>query len=133
MSEMRRTLTTLAAALALGVFLSGVVHSADDELSTDLMQSIEDTNKSMASHIALQNAKGATSDAKELQEMFTQVESFYVNKGDAPDAVELARKSKLLSGEILKQVDSKAFDKAVDTATDLARTCKTCHNFYKKS
>jgi uncharacterized cupredoxin-like copper-binding protein len=133
MSEMRRNLTTLAAALVLGAFLSGVVHSADDELSTDLMQSIEDTNKSMASHIALQNTKGATSDAKDLQEMFTQVESFYVHKGDAPDAVELARKSRTLSGEILKQVDAKEFDKAVNTATDLARACKTCHNFYKKS
>jgi len=95
---MRRTLTTLAAAVALGTFLIGVVHSADEEeLSTDLMQSIEDTNKSLASNIATQNAKGATSDAKELNEMFSQVETFYVHKSDAVDAVELARKSKNLS------------------------------------
>jgi ABC-type sugar transport system substrate-binding protein len=131
---MRRTLTTLAAAVALGTFLIGVVHSADEEeLSTDLMQSIEDTNKSLASNIATQNAKGATSDAKELNEMFSQVETFYVHKSDAVDAVELARKSKNLSAEIIRQVDAKAFDKATNTATDLSRACKTCHNFYKKS
>lgn len=128
-----RPWVTVAATLIWGGVLMGSVQGADEELSTDLMQSIEDTNKSLASHIALQNAKGATDDAKELQDMFTQVETFYNHKGDAVDAVELARKSKVLSGEIVKQVDAKAFDQATNTATNLSRTCKTCHNFYKKS
>lgn len=133
MMDMRRTLTTLAAALALTALGVGSVHSADEELGADLMQSIEDTNKSLASNIATQNTKGAASDAKELSEMFTQVESFYVHKGDAADAVELARKSRTLSGELIKLIGASEFDKATHTATDLSRTCKACHNFYKKS
>lgn len=129
---MRSTWITLALASALAAPLVGA-RSATDELDTDLMQAIEDTNKSMASNIATRDGKAASADARELGEMFGKVETFYVQKGDAPDAVELARKSKALSGDLLKLISAKDFDTATHTATDLARTCKTCHNFYKKS
>ena len=126
---MRRAIAALAALLAL----AGGVRSAQDELDTDLMHSIEDTNKSLASNIAVKEAKNASSDARELGEMFAQVEAFYVRKGDAADAVELAKKSRELSARILQSVSASDFGAATDTATTLSRTCKTCHNFYKKS
>jgi len=125
----RKALVTAVALLAL----AGGVRSATDELDTDLMHAIEDSNKSLASNIATQQAKGAGNDAKELTEMFAQVESFYVNKGDAPDAVQLAKKSRELSAQIQQLVGSSDFGAATDAATTLSRTCKTCHNFYKKS
>ena len=121
------------AAFTLLAAVAGGVRSAEDGLSTDLMQTIEDTNKSLASNIALKDGKRASSDAKELTEMFAQVEAFYVGKGDAPDAADLARKSRELSGQILRSVASNDYTSATDSATNLSRTCKTCHNFYKKS
>ena len=126
---MRKAIAVAAALLAL----AGSVRSAEDELDTDLMQSIEDSNKSLASNIGIKDGKGATTDAKDLTEMFAKVEAFYVKKGDAADAVDLSKKSLDLSGQILKQIAAKDFDTATDTATTLSRTCKTCHNFYKKS
>jgi hypothetical protein len=128
-----RFATRAIAAFALLAAVAGGVRSAEDGLSVDLMQTIEDTNKSLASSIALKDGKRASSDAKELTEMFAQVEAFYVKKGDAPDAVDLAKKSRELSGQVLRSVSANDYGGATDLATNLSRTCKTCHNFYKKS
>lgn len=112
--------------------LSAGVRSAEPELSVDLMQSIEDTNKSLSSNIALSNKPGATDDAKQLTQMFAEVETFFMHKGDAANAVELAKQSKDLSADIVKLVAANNFDAATNAATTLSRTCRTCHTFYKK-
>ncbi len=123
----------LIIAAAIMSALIGGVQAADAELDMDLMQTIEDTNKSLSSNIAIQNAVASTSDARELQELFGKVESHFVAKGDAADAVELSRKSKDLAGNIIKSVAAKDYGTATDAATDLSRACRTCHTFYKKS
>jgi hypothetical protein len=125
---MRKVILFFGAALALaaGVCL------AQAELDTDLMQAIEDTNKSLTSNIALKNAKASIADAKELTAMFEKVEAYFVQKGDAANAVDLTKKSKDLTIAIVQSVTANDFDKATDSATTLSRTCKTCHNFYKK-
>lgn len=119
--------------LFFGIFslLVAVAKSAQDEMDIDLMQTIEDTNKSLASNIAIKDAKSSAADAKELEALFEKVEVFFVNKGDAPDAVDLSKKIKDLSGDIVTFVAVNDFASAAETATTLSRTCKTCHNFYK--
>ena len=114
------------------LFASGAIGAAEIELDTDLMHSIEDTNKSLASNIALKDTKAALSDCKELNGMFEQVQTFFTQKGNADDAVDLARKSKDLTVEIVKQIGGKDFDSATNSATALSRNCRTCHTFYKK-
>jgi len=126
---MPRAIVAVVALLAL----AGTARSDQEELDTDLMHSIEDSNKSLASNIAIRQGKGAGIDAKDLAEMFAQVEAFYVKRGDAADAVELAKRSRDLSGQILQSVSASDFGSATDSATTLSRTCKTCHNYYKKS
>jgi len=112
--------------------LAASVHSAESELDTDLMQSIDDTNKSLSSNIALKDVKAASADSKELNDMFNKVETYFVNKGGADDAVDLARKSKDLTLQIAHAVDQHDFDSASNSATALSRNCRTCHTFYKK-
>ena len=128
-----RKLTSVLFAMAVLGGLGGVVYAADAELDMDLMQTIEDTNKSMASNIATQNAAGSTADAKELQALFAKVEQHFVAKGGADDAVDLSRKSKDLAESIVKSVAAKDYGAASDSATTLSRNCRTCHTFYKKS
>lgn len=123
----------MAAGLAALVLMTGAVQSAEEEIDTDLMQTIEDTNKSLASNIATMDPRGSLADAAELHAMFQKVDAFYVHKGDAADAVELARKSLNLAQRIQELVKARDFRTATDVATDLSRTCKTCHNFYKKT
>lgn len=117
--------------IAVSMLLSAGVRSAE-ELSVDLMQTIEDTNKSLSSNIALSNKQGATADAKELTQMFAEVETFFDHKGDAKNAVDLAKQSKELSSEIVGYVAANNFESATTAATTLSRTCRTCHTFYKK-
>ena len=119
-------LTLLSAAIALNAVC------AEPEMGMDLMQNIEDANKSLSSNIALANKQAAGDDAKELARMFEEVETFFVHKGDAANAVDLARQSRELSAEIVQLVATGKFEVATDKATTLSRTCRTCHTFYKK-
>ena len=54
------------------VALVGVVH-ANKGIDMDMMQTIEDLNKSLSSNIALQDSKGSKADAQELQSLFVEV------------------------------------------------------------
>lgn len=112
--------------------LAGPAGSATPELGMDIMQSIEDLNKSLASRIALRDATGSTADAKELDALFADVEAHFTARGDAENAVALSRKTRTLALQIVRFIEARDFGAAGDTATDLARTCKTCHTFYKK-
>ena len=120
----------LSAILSVNVLSSYAI--AGEELDQDLMQTIEDTNKSLSSNIALQRIDASVSDAQDLNNMFATVEAHFVKKGDAENAVDLSKKSKDLSQDIIKLVNEKNFDSATNSATELSRTCKSCHTFYKK-
>jgi hypothetical protein len=101
-------------------------------MDMDLMQNIEDTNKSLSSNIALQKAADSKADAKALDDMFAIVETHFVKKGDAENAVDLAKKSRTLASDIIKSVDANNFESANNSATELSRACRSCHTFYKK-
>ena len=116
----------LSAAIALNAVC------AEPEMGMDLMQNIEDANKSLSSDIALGNKQAAGDDAKELARMFLEVQTFFEHKADAANAVDLARQSRELSTEIVQLVATGKFEAATDKATTLSRTCRTCHTFYKK-
>jgi hypothetical protein len=120
---------SLLAAIAL---IATTAIAATPELGMEVMQNIEDLNKSLASNIALRNAPATLSDARELDQLFAQVETHFVQRGDAANAVELTQKSRTLAAQIVKSATSGDFGAATDAATDLSRTCRTCHTFYKK-
>lgn len=115
------------------MLLAGSVISAQVEVDDDFMRNVEDTNKSLANHIALKNIKAGSGDAKELEQMFALVEAFYANKGDAGEALTISKKSRALLHEIDSLLNARDFDSANLKATDLSRACKDCHNFYKKT
>jgi hypothetical protein len=76
--------------------------------------------------------QASADDAKQLQQLFGKVEAHFQSKSGAADAVDLARKSETYASDIIKLVANNKFDDAADTATNLSRTCRTCHTFYKK-
>lgn len=108
----------------------------ESEMDMDLMQSIEDTNDSLTSNVALEDADAATADAQTLDELFAVVVKHYQKDlaagNDVAEAVRLSEKSKKISGDIISQVKAGDFESAANSATELSRTCKTCHNFYKE-
>lgn len=122
----------VSTALAASASSANTTSVADIDLDTDLMHAIEDTNKNLASDIALKDVKAATSDSNDLNDMFEKVEAYFVQKGGADDAVELSRKNKNLTQDIVKAISVNNFTAATDSATALSRNCRTCHTFYKK-
>ncbi len=130
---MRRTRLAILLAAVSAVLACANVRSAEAELGIDLMQAIDDANKSLASNIAQKDAKGSISDARDINQAFVQVEAFFAAKPDAHDAVELSKKTRELTDAIVRAVGESHFDAAADSATELSRTCRTCHTFYKKS
>jgi predicted DNA-binding protein len=114
------------------VAMTGSVVAAQSTVDEDFMQIMEDRQKSLSSNISLKNATAAREDVKELEDMFNEVEAFYVHKGNATDAVNWSKESKELAAAIEKYVASNDFDTASQTSATLAKTCKTCHRVYKK-
>lgn len=112
--------------------MTGSVVAAEVSVDEDYMQVMEDRQKSLSSNIALKNGQAAVEDAKELDQMFNDVEAFYAQKGNATDAVNWTKESKDLSVAITKYVASNDFDTASVKAVTLAKTCKECHSVYKK-
>lgn len=112
------------------------VAAEEAEMDMDLMQTIESANDNLSSNIALENGESAIADAQTLNELFAVVAEHYEKEAaagkDVAEAIDLTRKSLKFSAEIITFVEQEDFESAANTATDLARTCKTCHNFYKE-
>src|SRR5262245_701585 len=106
--------------------------SAHAELGMELMQTMEDVNKSLASNLSLRDQKASLVDAAELDRMFAEVEAHFVARGDAANGVEISRQSRGLAQQVHKAVTAGDFDAATDAATQLSRACRRCHTFYKK-
>lgn len=126
----------VAVIIISNLLMNSVSFAEETEMDMDLMQTIESTNDNLASNIALENAESAIADAQTLSELFAVVESHYNKEAqsgkDVAEAVDLSKKSLKFSGEIMTFLEQNDFESAANTATDLARTCKTCHNFYKE-
>jgi len=98
----------------------------------DLMQLMDDRNKSLASNLALRKGADAREDAAGLAAIFVDVEAYYVKKGHSDDAVGWARQSRALAEKIVKDVVAREFDRAAVSAVVLSKTCKSCHDVYRQ-
>lgn len=119
-----------SASVLLPLLVAGTVYAAVD-LSADDMREAEDTLHNLDSHISLQDKK-ALDDAKELARYFQQVEGHFGAKADAARGVEFSRKSREHAAAIVADIEAGDYDKAQDRLGDLTRSCKTCHEVYKK-
>ncbi|MBV8466882.1 MAG: hypothetical protein JO218_13135 [Burkholderiales bacterium] len=125
---MRRTLVVIGIQLSLA---AAVVWAADVDISTDLMQSIEDTTKDLDSNVALKDGQQALHDAKALATLFDEVEQHFHQASDAPRGVELSQQSHRLVDAVASKVAANDFDAAATSVDQLEHTCKQCHQLYK--
>ena len=119
--------------IALGALaLAGAALSAGVDVDGELMRGVDDTAKSLDSNVAMKDDKAAAADARALVETFARVESHYGEKTDTADAVGFARRSQELAAQALKAIEAKDFDAAGEAVNQLTRSCKNCHEVYKK-
>lgn len=115
---------------ALPLLITTAVLAAQG-LSADDMRDAEDTLHNLDSRISLQDRK-ALDDARELAAYFKQVEAHFSTKADAARGVDFSRKSQAHANAIATAVEANNYDAAMDALSDLTRSCKTCHEVYKK-
>ena len=124
---------TLLAAILQFTLLGTALCAADAvDVDGDLMRGIDDTAKSLDSDVAQKDAKAALADARSLVETFARIESHYGQKPETADAVGFAHQTQQLAAKALKAIEAQDFDAAGDAVNQLTRSCKTCHEVYKK-
>ncbi|KQY81006.1 MULTISPECIES: cytochrome c [Roseateles] len=120
--------STLTAALLPPLIATAALAA---QVDADSMRDAEDVLHNLDSRISLQDKK-ALDDAKELARYFQQVEGHFSAKADASRGVDLARKSQAHATAIAAAVEAGNYDAAMDSLSDLTRSCKACHEVYKK-
>lgn len=115
---------------ALSLLITTAVLAAQG-LSADDMRDAEDTLHNLDSRISLQDKK-ALDDARELAAYFQKVEGHFSAQADAARGVEFSRKSQAHAKAVATAVEANNYDAAMDALSDLTRSCKTCHEVYKK-
>jgi hypothetical protein len=117
---------------AVQLMLAGGALCASFDIDGDLMRGIDDTAKSLDSNVAQKDAKAAAADARSLIDTFARVESHYAEKPETADAVGFAHHTQELAAQTLKAIEASDFDAAGDAVARLTRSCKNCHEVYKK-
>ncbi|MFL6696408.1 MAG: cytochrome c [Vitreoscilla sp.] len=117
---------------AVQLMLAAGALCATFDIDGDLMRGIDDTAKSLDSNVAQKDAKAAAADARSLVDTFAHVESHYAGKPETADAVGFAHHTQELATQALKAIDASDFDAAGDAVAQLTRSCKNCHEVYKK-
>jgi len=124
--------TLLAALLQFALLGTGLCAVEAVDVDGDLMRGIDDTAKSLDSEVALKDGKAALADAKSLVETFARIESHYGQKPDTADAVGFAHRTQELAAQTLKAIEAQDYDAASEAVNQLTRSCKNCHDVYKK-
>ncbi len=125
---MRRIVVSCGMIMALTA--SAVRTQSVDEFDA-WMRTIDEKNQSVQQNIAHKDANAATADAKVLQDTFKLVEGFWIRRGDASDAVDLAKEAQARAADVVTAAAAKDFDAASSHAIKVAETCTTCHRLYR--
>jgi cytochrome c556 len=102
------------------------------DVDGDLMRGIDDTAKSLDSDVAQKDVKSALAEARALVDTFARIESHYGQKPETADAVRFAHHTQELAAEALKAIEAQDFEAAGEAVNQLTRSCKNCHEVYKK-
>jgi hypothetical protein len=130
---MKFTHKTLIAAIVQFALAGSALCAAEAiDVDGDLMRGIDDTAKSLDSNVAQKDGKAAAADARSLVDTFARIESHYGEKPETADAVGFAHHTQDLAAQALKSIEAQDFDAAGDSVAQLTRSCKNCHEVYKK-
>ncbi len=124
--------TLFACVLQFALLGSALCAAAAVDVDGDLMRGVDDTAKSLDSNVAQKDGKAALADARSLVETFARIEAHYGQKPETADAVGFAHHTQELAAQALKAIEAQDFDAAGDAVAQLTRSCKTCHEVYKK-
>ena len=130
---MRKITMVPALVLALTMPPAEAEHKDIDlrDYDDELMRTLEKTNKYFEPDLMAGNLDAAREDALVLRYGLSWIERYFLAKGNAEDAVKIARDGLALLSVAMQDAERRNFDGAADQAHELTRTCRSCHDIYK--
>ena len=95
------------------------------------MRTIDQRSVSVQRHLAAREADAARADARELTQLYAQMERYFERELPAADAAQMSRDGRRQADAIHALLDAGDFDAAAGEARALARACNDCHDPYK--
>lgn len=101
------------------------------DVDSYLMQDMETALKDLEPVLTAGNGDSARADAEVLRDGLRYTHDYFVNKGNAEDAVKIAVEGQATIARLFAALDSKDLQAAIAAARDTAKNCKACHDIYK--
>jgi hypothetical protein len=101
------------------------------DVDSYLMQDMETALEDLEPVLTAGNGESARADAEVLREGLRYTHDYFVNKGNAQDAVKIAAEGQATIVRLFAALDSKDLQAAIAAARDTAKNCKACHDIYK--
>lgn len=95
------------------------------------MQRIDRRSQSMQRNITARDPVAASTDAREVAELYGFMADYFTQRGDAAEAVKLARDGAVLAGTVVDSLRESDFAGASRYARSIATACRDCHIRYK--
>lgn len=126
-------LALLVSALSCALVRAEGAHVAIDlsDFDDDSMRDMDDANKDLQPVLGARNAAAALDDARIIQTVLQQTETWFARKGGAEDAVKIAQQGEASIASVVLAVRKGDFDGAAAAARDTAKNCRSCHKIYK--
>jgi cytochrome c556 len=119
-------------AFALGTLLVGSVAAAASIFEFDRwMQQVEKRALSLQKGLDRADAPAVTADAREIESLYRNMETYFTLSGDAASAVELSRKGWRDAADIAARTATNDIDGARSLIKGMMEDCRTCHREYK--
>jgi hypothetical protein len=95
------------------------------------MQKIDRRSQSVQRNLTRKDANTATADAREIGELYGSMETYFIRRGSAENAVKLSKEGRDLAATIVASVAANDFAGASRAALNISHACRTCHLKYK--
>lgn len=95
------------------------------------MRGIDRLSVSVQQRIARQELDAARIDALELERLYRLMEGYYVQDGQADDAVQISRDGRELAAKVALAVERQDLAAAARDAREIALACNDCHDVHK--
>jgi hypothetical protein len=128
-SAWRRSRLIAAAALLSAMSFAVAAPSVFD--FDDWMQRIDDGSQDLQRHIAARDRDAASNAARELEELYGLMQTFFENRDNAVEAVRYSREGREFATRALRNLAAGRFDAARGNALAIAHACRDCHSDYK--
>lgn len=113
------------------LLLAANVMAAESILEFDLrMQRIDRVSQNVMKNIGQKEGGAAAADARDLEQMYAEMEDYFQQRGNSAEAVRISREGRDLAVQMAQFAERQDFDGAFKAAKGLTKECRACHVVY---